>query len=110
MNPWLIRGVIAAIFSLFGFGAGKVYSDQNNEDARRKQGEENERLRKSLDSILATFAAENQKMEEAVADLVNSPPQNIIELSARLKKRRLSDDQIDRILAKVRASGLYRAA
>ncbi len=95
---------------MFGFGAGKVYSDQNNEEARCKQGEENERLRKSLNSILATFAAENKKMEETIADLVNSPPYNLNELSARLKRRGLSDDQIGRILARVRASGLYQAA
>jgi Glu-tRNA(Gln) amidotransferase subunit E-like FAD-binding protein len=107
MNELAIRGVIVLVFGLCSFGAGKVYSDHCNEDGHRKKNEENERLRKQLKSVLATFAAENKKMEETIANIVNFPPANINELAARLRLRCLSDVQVDTIIAKVVETGLY---
>jgi Glu-tRNA(Gln) amidotransferase subunit E-like FAD-binding protein len=107
MNELAIRGVLALVIGLCGFGAGKVYSDHSNEDGRRKQNAENERLRKQLKSVLATFAAENKKMEEAIANIVNCPPANINELAVRLRLRGLSDAQIDRIISRIVETGLY---
>jgi cadmium resistance protein CadD (predicted permease) len=55
MNEWVIRAAIVGVIGVCGIGAGIVYADQSNEDARRKQKEEIEYLRKHLKSVLATF-------------------------------------------------------
>ena len=110
MNEWVIRAAIAAVIGLCGIGAGKIYADESNEGARRKQNEENERVRQMLKSVLATFAGENKKMEEVIADLVKNPPADMKELETRLRTRCLSDDQVGRIISRARGAGLYKAA
>lgn len=106
----MVRGVIAAVGALLGFGAGVAVMDSVHEDERRKMNEANEDLRRKLRSVLATFKANDQRMVDALADLAADPPDGVDALTARLRARGLTPVQVDKVVAALRDGGLYKTA
>lgn len=108
MNLQVIKTpIIVTVIFLFGIGIGEVHAKTSNEDARREQDKENERMRQCLKSVLETFAMENEKMEKIICDLFKNPP-DINDLETRLIALGLSNEQAGRIISSLRYAVFYK--
>jgi len=107
MNAKFLNGIFAAIGALIGAAISWIVADKVNEEDRAKITQENDRLRQQIRTTLATFTSSNSKMEKAISDIIENPPESLLMLEKRLRSHGLTEKQLARILSAIESSSLY---